>query len=337
MPQKRSPALAIDLHPIALDPLEPVWAHADHELSDRPITFLHVHQCLEIGCCHSGHGVFMIGDKVRTFSTGDVVFITSAEPHFARSAPGTSSRWTWIYLNPVHLIPPGAAHPHWLDTSALRGARFPNVFPAAAHPALARASFRLAEELAGDALGKSVAIRALVLEILVQAHRLRPQIAQDPNTQGAPGGQSGSPAPSAQSLTSAPSIPPTKAPRRKGARTTPSAAPTAPDYQRLAPALQTLARDYAQPLKIAHLARKCSLSEPQFRRVFRQTMGCSPLAYLNDLRVRTAAALLRGTTKTVLEISLQSGFESVSSLHRAFRDRMGTTPREWRQGIGGNG
>ena len=274
---------------VALDPVEPILADADYELSDRPITRLHVHRCLELGCCHEGHGVFVIADKVRTFATGDVVVITPAEPHLARSAPGTKSRWTWIYLDPVKLVPPGAAEPRWLDTGALCGPDFANVFKNMEQPALARAVFRLAEELAGDALGRSLAIRGLVLEILVQAHRLKPAGA---------------------------------------------GMHMRPDYGRLASALQVLMRDSAKPLRMGALAKRCGLSEPQFRRVFLQAMGCSPLAYLHDLRVQTAASLLRGTGKSVLEISLESGFESVSSLHRAFRVRLRTTPRAWRYSAG---
>jgi AraC-like DNA-binding protein len=289
MKQKRSRPMAITTWDVPLDPAEPIWADANYELSDRPITQLHVHRCLELGCCHEGHGVFVIADKVRTFATGDVVIITSAEPHLARSAPGTKSRWTWIYLDPAKLVPPGAAEPRWLDTAALCGPDFANVFKNREQPALARAVFRLAEELAGDALGRSLAVRALVLEILVQAHRLKPAGAV----------------------------------RR-----------IRPDYERLAPALQVLTRDSSKSLRMGALAKRCGLSEPQFRRVFLQAMGCSPLGYLNDLRVQTAASLLRGTGKSVLEVSLESGFESVSSLHRAFRARLGTTPRAWRYADG---
>ena len=291
MTQKRSPALVIEEWPIALPAEAPILADGGYELSDQPITRLHVHQCLELGGCHEGHGVFMIAGKVRTFEAGDVVLIPSAEPHFACSAPGTSSRWTWIYLDPERLVPPGAIDPAWLDTAGMRGSGFASVFAAATHPDLAQAVFRLAAELEGNAQGRRAMVQTLVMEILLHAHRVRPV---DNGTMGK--------------------------------------AREVPDFGRLAPALQLLARDYARPLLMGELARRCGLSEPQFRRVFRRTMGCAPLAYQHDLRVRTAAALLRGTTKSVLEIGLESGFESVSSLHRAFRGRLGVTPLDWRRG-----
>lgn len=273
---------------VPLDPDEPIAAHLDYPLSDRPITRLHVHECLELGCCHAGHGVFMIGGQVRTFAAGAVVVIPAGEPHLASSAPGTSSRWTWLYLAPERLLAPGVLDATWLDTSALRGSGFEHVFASETYPALARAVCRLAEECAGNLPGRAMAIRALVTEILVQAQRQRTGSASEAGLS------------------------------------------VRHDYRRLAPALQAMARDFPTPLRMDELARRCGLSEPQFRRVFRETMGCAPLSYLHAIRVHTAAALLRGTTKSVLEIGLETGFESVSSLHRVFRSHLGTSPRRWR-------
>ncbi len=288
MTQIRARQLAIFEQRIPLSGEHPFWMHAGHHLSDRPIRQLHVHQCLEIGYCHSGNGVFMIADKLRTFGGGDTVIIPASEPHFARSAPGTTSTWTWMYFDPVTSFPPGWIDPDWSNTAPLVSSEFPNVFAANLHPAFAAAARQLADELALDDSGSLVIARALALQILVQAHRHRP------------------------------------------ASSAGSTFPDSTDYQRLAPALQLMMAEYACPLRVRELARRCALSEAQFRRVFRQTMKTSPLAYLHDLRVGTAASLLRGTTRSILEISLDVGFESVSSFHRAFRRRMAASPRTWR-------
>ncbi|MBC8010431.1 MAG: AraC family transcriptional regulator, partial [Burkholderiales bacterium] len=46
-----------------------------------------------------------------------------------------------------------------------------------------------------------------------------------------------------------------------------------------------------------------------------------------------AASLLRGTTRTILEIGQLVGFESPSSLNRQFRARYGKSPRSWRDDL----
>jgi AraC family transcriptional activator of mtrCDE len=274
----------IEVWPIPLDARNPVMVHAHHELSDRPIRRLHVHSCLELGVCHAGNGVFQIAEKVQNFAAGDVVLITSAEPHFARSAPGTTSVWTWIYLDHSRLLASSMVEPSWTDTSGFCGRGFVNVFSPAVHPELCDAIARLARELSVRRRGQKVLLRTLLVEILVRVHRAYPR---KPTQQ-------------------------------------------VPEFERIAPALQAISGDLTQPLRMRELARLCGYSEPQFRRVFQRTMSRSPLAYIHDLRVRFAASLLRGSALSVLEISLQCGFDSVSSFQRAFHARMGVSPRQWR-------
>ena len=104
-----------------------------------------------------------------------------------------------------------------------------------------------------------------------------------------------------------------------------------PHYDRLAPALQRLAADFAEPLSTAELARLCHLSEPHFRRLFHDALGRSPREYGFDLRMRMAASLLAGTSDSVLEVSQRVGFDTLSSFNRIFRKTYGVSPREWRR------
>ncbi|MBC8012303.1 MAG: AraC family ligand binding domain-containing protein, partial [Burkholderiales bacterium] len=148
---KRSSGLEIRFAPIPLDPAFPVEASGEHEHDDAPITFLHAHQCLEVGYCHAGAGIFMIGDKVRAYRAGDVTFINHTEVHLARSAPGTTSRWTWINLDPLALVAPSVADAPLLDPTPLAGPGFDNLFSPERVPAVGRVASRLIEELRGRA------------------------------------------------------------------------------------------------------------------------------------------------------------------------------------------
>jgi len=282
---KRSPQLEIRFTPIPLDPAFPIEASRLTDHTDQPITFLHVHQCLEVGYCHEGGGIFVIGDKVRAYRAGDVTFINHTEVHLARSAPGTTSRWTWINLDPLALVAPTGADAPLLDATPLAGPGFDNLFTPERVPAVGRVALRLIEEINGFAPGRSLAIRALVCELMTLAHR-----------------QTGGP----------------------------DAAPSRPDYERLAPALAWMAHRYAEPANIGALARRCGLSEPHFRRLFLRTLGRTPLNYWHDLRLSMAASLLRSTAHSILEIGQLVGFESPSSLNRQFRARYAMSPRAWR-------
>ena len=55
------------------------------------------------------------------------------------------------------------------------------------------------------------------------------------------------------------------------------------------------------------------------------------MKYMIQYRIEQACEMLRDTTKTVLEISLDCGFENVSYFIRKFKELKGCTPQKYRQ------
>lgn len=87
---------------------------------------------------------------------------------------------------------------------------------------------------------------------------------------------------------------------------------------------------YAEPIRVADMARAAGLSPSHFSRAFRQTFGESPHQYLLTRRLERAAALLRSTDRTVTDICLLVGLESVGSFTTSFRRMFGATPTAYR-------
>ena len=288
--QKRSRRLEIKFEPIPLDPALPICGGDPYFQSDNPITFLHVHDCLELGYCFSGDGVFFVGEKVLPFRAGDMVFINHTEVHLARSAPGTGSEWSWVYCDPIRLVGHRCDNVSDLDPSPFAGPDFLNVLCPTTHSAHGRIVQRMVEELRARTQGRDSVLRALTWELMMLMQRAgRPKMG--------------------------------------------NSAKARLEYTRLAPALQMLATDYALPLRSPDVARRCGLSEPHFRRLFLRTIGRSPRSYWNNLRLNMAASLLRGTTRSVLEISQDVGFETLSSFNRLFLSHFGASPRAWRNDV----
>ncbi len=82
---------------------------------------------------------------------------------------------------------------------------------------------------------------------------------------------------------------------------------------------------------ISRLARASGTSEAYFARSFRDAFGIPPHRYLLTRRVERAAALLRDTNLPILEIALQTGWNSLGTFGRTFRDVTGESPRQLRQ------
>jgi len=144
--------------------------------TDRPITFLHVHDCLELGYCYSGSGVFIVGEKVIPYETGDVSFINHTEVHLASSAPGTHSDWCWVYLDPVRLASPPGEDGSQFDPTGLAGPGFNNILSGKSHPAIGRVVLRMIEELRGKPPGWESALRALTWELMILVQRVAPPL-----------------------------------------------------------------------------------------------------------------------------------------------------------------
>lgn len=99
----------------------------------------------------------------------------------------------------------------------------------------------------------------------------------------------------------------------------------------IAPALEYIRLHYMEDFPMDDLAGLCGLSPVHFRRIFFSVMEVSPFKHLTFTRIRRAAALLRTTESSILSISEEVGYRSVSSFNRQFRAVMGQTPREWRR------
>ncbi|GAA3744142.1 GlxA family transcriptional regulator [Salinactinospora qingdaonensis] len=85
-----------------------------------------------------------------------------------------------------------------------------------------------------------------------------------------------------------------------------------------------------EDLSVPALAARMSMSERHFARVFRAETGSTPGAFVEQLRLEAARRLLERTDRLLDDIARCCGFRSVETLHRSFRDRLGTTPGEYR-------
>jgi len=72
------------------------------------------------------------------------------------------------------------------------------------------------------------------------------------------------------------------------------------------------------------------VSEAHFARSFRDAFGVPPHRYLLTRRIERATALLRDTDLPIIEIAFRTGWNSLGTFGRTFRDVMGESPSEFR-------
>ena len=81
---------------------------------------------------------------------------------------------------------------------------------------------------------------------------------------------------------------------------------------------------------VARLARVSGVSEAHFARSFKEAYGVPPHRYLLTRRIERATALLRDTELSITEIAFQTGWNSLGTFGRTFREVTGESPLELR-------
>ena len=81
---------------------------------------------------------------------------------------------------------------------------------------------------------------------------------------------------------------------------------------------------------VERLARVSRVSEAHFARSFKDAFGVPPHRYLLTRRIEQATALLRDTDLSITDIAFQTGWKSLGTFGRTFRDVTGESPGELR-------
>ena len=84
-------------------------------------------------------------------------------------------------------------------------------------------------------------------------------------------------------------------------------------------------------ISVPMLAALEGLSESRFYSVFKNTMGTSPIEYINTLRIERACNLLASTPMSVAEIGENCGFDDNFYFSKIFKKSFGISPIEWKK------
>lgn len=101
--------------------------------------------------------------------------------------------------------------------------------------------------------------------------------------------------------------------------------------QKLSPVLEYIDQNYGKPeLSLEMVSDLLGLNSAYFCRTFKRATGHSFTDYLNHVRIAKSENLLRDTAMSVLDISMEVGFSSVSYYNRVFKKIKNCTPSVFR-------
>jgi len=86
----------------------------------------------------------------------------------------------------------------------------------------------------------------------------------------------------------------------------------------------------ADDLSQGAMAEMAGISREYFSRIFKNVTGMNYSKWLNMIRLEKATELLSDEKRPLTEIAMMSGFQSIPSFNRVFREEKGMAPGEYR-------
>ena len=89
-------------------------------------------------------------------------------------------------------------------------------------------------------------------------------------------------------------------------------------YRKLTPALLELKQQYFKNEKISYYSELCDMSESNFRKLFKEYTGHTPISYRNLIRISAVQALLNTGETTISEAAYLVGFNNMSFFYEVY-------------------
>ena len=260
-------------------------------------TFLHFHDFLEIGYCVEGKGICRVGDTEYPFQKGDFQIIFPFQQHLSRNYDSEDSQWYWFNINPYELMEiSGFAGVQKIERMILEEMGLCGIFPPDQYPEIAKLADELLHEISN--LPSDTPYHAE----LCASYLYQILICLARRSQNLP-----------------------KLNLQKDRR-----------LPSLTPALNLISESVKSGTvpTVEALAASSGMSVSHFRRLFHSAIGLAPKDYITKSFLYKAQQLLMTTQKSILEISMETGFRDISGFNRQFLSKTGMTPLAFRKKYG---
>jgi AraC-like DNA-binding protein len=110
-------------------------------------------------------------------------------------------------------------------------------------------------------------------------------------------------------------------------------APAGKNFLKLSQLVSYMEKHLGEELQFENLAAEASMSPSSLRRVFGDAFGCSPMTYLQKLRVKKAMLLLNDQSRSISAVAFEVGFNDSGYFTSVFKKETGETPKRFRENL----
>ena len=291
-PSLNLPVVFSDAKPIAS--IEEGRTRVANKLLIYDVTYLHIHQYLELGLCLEGEGTCQVEDKQFSFSKGDVQVVFPYQRHISKSAGDTPSVWYWANIDVAEVLSRAGFLQQdpimdWMQTEmALCG-----IIDSVQYGDICQSIkkiFAMLHSPDGSIMHPETALSVSLIDVILklcQASQNLPKLVLYTHN-------------------------------------------FATDIMPALDWINQCLQDGNVP-KVGDLPLLCNMSPTNFRRVFKNRLGIAPKDYITACCIHKVKKLLVYTNLPIGQIALTVGFEDNSVFNRCFLNWTGTTPSQFRK------
>lgn len=258
--------------------------------SFQAITMVHFHNCLQVGYCESGKGYYLVDGSLHPYRKDCISLVPPKSLHFCASQLSVVSRWKWLYLDPTGLL---NRHISPASAKMLGPLLYGKVhLPCILSSSQSPQAIRIVQSIIFELENRQPQYKETVCALTEAFIQVVMRMSEEPST--------------------------------RDSEILPAS------LQLITPAIEWISMHYMDPVTVPQLAQLCHISTTHLRRLFQTIMNCSPLEYLQGIRLEAACGMLLYTDHSVLDIGNQAGFATPTSFTRQFKKQYGTTPGQWR-------
>lgn len=105
------------------------------------------------------------------------------------------------------------------------------------------------------------------------------------------------------------------------------------NLMRMKGVLDRIEEDHKGALTVAELSSMLLVSPDHFTRIFKESLGVTPLEYINRVRISRAMILLSKTSDSIDAVAKAAGFSGTSYFYRLFKALVGTSPLAFKKSL----
>jgi AraC-like DNA-binding protein len=110
-------------------------------------------------------------------------------------------------------------------------------------------------------------------------------------------------------------------------------APTGKNFLKLGQVVSYMEKHLGEELHFENVAEVSRMSPSSLRRAFGDAFGCSPMIYLQKLRIKKAMLLLNDKSRSIGDVAFEVGFNDSGYFSSVFKRETGESPKSFRANL----